>query len=77
MTLVVKNPPALQEMQEVRVPSLGQEDPWRRKWQPTLGFLLEKFHGQRSLVGYNSWACKESDTTQRLSTALPKVASLY
>jgi len=25
--------------------------PWRRKWQPTPGFLPEKFHGQRSLVG--------------------------
>ena len=27
--------------------------PWRRKWQPTLVFLTEKLHGQRSLVGYN------------------------
>ena len=25
---------------------------WRRKWQPTLVFLPEKSHGQRSLVGY-------------------------
>ena len=25
---------------------------WRRKWQPTLVFLLGKFHGQRSLAGY-------------------------
>jgi len=27
--------------------------PWRRKWQPTPVFLLEKPHGQRSLVGYS------------------------
>ena len=27
----------------------------RRKWQPTLVFLPEKSHGQRSLVGYSSW----------------------
>ena len=27
--------------------------PWRRKWQPTLVFLLGKFNGQRSLVGYS------------------------
>jgi len=27
--------------------------PWRRKWQPILVFLLEKSHGQRSLVGYS------------------------
>ena len=37
--------------------------PWRRKWQPTPVFLPGKFHGQRSLVGYNPWGCKESDTT--------------
>ena len=27
--------------------------PWKRKWQPTTVFLPEKFHGQRSLVGYS------------------------
>ena len=26
---------------------------WRRKWQPTPVLLPEKFHGQRSLVGYS------------------------
>ena len=32
---------------------------WRRKkWQPTQVFLLGKFHGQRSLVGYSPWDCK-------------------
>ena len=24
-------------------------------------FLSEEFHGQRSLVGYSPWGCKESD----------------
>ena len=28
---------------------------WRRKWQPTPVFLPEKFHRQRSLVGYSPW----------------------
>ena len=28
-------------MQEKWVQSLGQEDPWRRKWQPTSVFLPE------------------------------------
>ena len=37
--------------------------PWRRKWHPTPVFLLGKFHGQRSLVGYSPWGCEESDTT--------------
>ena len=30
----------------------------RRKWQPTLIFLLEKSHGQRSLLGYRLWGHK-------------------
>jgi len=25
-----------------------------------------KSHGQRSLVGYSPWGCKEADTTERL-----------
>ena len=42
----VKKPPA---MNETQVQSLGQEDPWRWKWQPILVFLPGKSHGQRSL----------------------------
>ena len=38
--------------------------PWSTKWQPTLVFLLEKSHGQRSLVGYSPWGHKESDMTE-------------
>ena len=38
--------------------------PWRRAWQPTLVFLPGEFHGQRSLVGYSPWGCKELDTTK-------------
>ena len=34
---------------------------------PTLVFLPEKSHGQRSLVGYSPWSCKESDMTEQLS----------
>ena len=65
----VKNPPAMQETQETRVQvqSLGWENPWRRKWQPTPVFLPGKFHGQSSLVGCSPWGCKESDTTEWLS----------
>ena len=40
---------------------------WSRKWQPTPVFLLGKFHGQRSLVGYSPWGHKELDMTERLS----------
>ena len=43
-------------------------DPWvrkiycRRKWQPILVFLPEKFHGQRSLADYSSWVELQSQT---------------
>ena len=53
-------------MREIWVRSLGQEDPWRRKWQPTPAFLPGESHGWRSLMGYSLWGCKESDTTERL-----------
>ena len=44
---------------------------WRRKWQPTLKFLPEKSHGQRSLVGYSPWGCKKSDKTEWPILLLP------
>ena len=40
--------------------------PWRWKWQPTPVLLPGKFHGLRSLVGYNQWGRKESDMTEQL-----------
>ena len=42
--------------------------PWKRKWQPTPIFLPGESHQQRSLAGYSPWCCKESDTTEWLST---------
>ena len=41
--------------------------PWRRKWQPAPVFLLGESHGQRSLVGYSSWGCRQSDMTEQMS----------
>ena len=41
--------------------------PWRREWQSTPVFLLEKSHGLRSLAGYTPWSLKESDLTEWLS----------
>ena len=40
--------------------------PWIRKWQPAPVLLPGKSHGRKSLVGYNPWGRKESDTTKRL-----------
>ena len=61
---VVKNLPSMQETKEARVQSLGQEDPWRRAWQPIPVFLPGEFYGQRSLVGYSPQCCKESGITK-------------
>ena len=41
--------------------------PSRRAWQPTPVFLPGESHGQRGLVGYSPWGCKESDTTEQLT----------
>ena len=64
---MVKNPPA---MQETRVQSLSQNLPWRREWLPSPVFLPEESHGQRSLMSYSPWGCKESDTTEQLTLLL-------
>ena len=53
---LVENPPA---MQETLIRFLGQEDPWRRKWQPTPVFWSGEFHGL-----YRLWGHKELDKTE-------------
>ena len=58
VVLVVKNTSATAGNQ-----SLGQEDTLEETWQPTPIFLPGESHGQRSLVGYRPWVCKESNTT--------------
>lgn len=37
--------------------------PWRRAY-PTPVFLPRKAQGQRSLVGYSPWGCKEWNVTE-------------
>ena len=66
---MVKNLPAMQEM---RVRSLGQEDPWRRAWQSPPVFLPGKFHGQRAWRAIVHGLAKESDITERLTHTVPK-----
>ena len=61
---VVKNPPAnAGDMDSVprsrRFPGEGNGNPLQY-------YCLENPHGQRSLVGYSSWGCKELDTTEQL-----------
>ena len=42
----------------------GQEDPLEKEMAPTPVFLPGESHGQRNLVGYSPWGCKELDTTE-------------
>ena len=46
------------------VQSLGQEGPLEKGMAPTPVFLPGEPHGQRSLVGYSLWGCKQSDMTE-------------
>ena len=54
---MVKNLPTMQETQVRRSPG-------EREWLPIPAFLPREFQGQRSLVGYSSWGCKDSDMTE-------------
>ena len=55
---MLKNLPAMEDPGSI---------PWRREWQPSPVFFPGEVHGQRSLVGYSPWVCKESDTAKRLT----------
>ena len=61
MSQTVKHLPT---MWETRVGSLGREDHLEK--EPTPVLLPTKSHGQRSVVGYSPWGCKESDMTEPL-----------
>ena len=50
------------------IPVLGRP-PGGEHGNPLQYSCLESLHGQRSLVGYNPWGCKESDMTERLNAA--------
>ena len=66
---MVKNPPA---MWDTGFDPWVGKIPWRRERQPIPIFLPGKTHRQRSLVGYNSWGCKELNTTQQVTLSLFK-----
>ena len=49
----------------------SERSPGERQWLPTPVFLPGEFHGKRSLMDYNPWGCKGSDTTERLTHFTP------
>ena len=70
MALVVKNPSAdAADVSDVgSVPGLGR-CPGGMHGNPAQYSCLQNSHGQKSLAGYSPWGHKESDTTERPSTA--------
>ena len=65
--VVVKNLPANSGDVTGRFNHWVRKIPWRQAWQPTPVFLCRESQGQRSLVGYSPWGCKELDTTEWLN----------
>ena len=63
---MVKNPPtnARDAGDTGLILGLGRS-PGGGSGQHTLVILPGKAHGQRSVVGYSPWDCKESDMTER------------
>ena len=53
----IKNPPPMQETQEMRVQSMGREDVLERGMAIAPVFLHEQSHGQRRLAGYSPEIC--------------------
>ena len=64
---MVKKLPAMREMQETRVRSLGQEDPLEEGMAAHSSILAWRIPWTEEAGGYRPWGCKESDTTERLT----------
>ena len=58
----------MQETQKTQVEFLGWEDCLPEEMETHSSILPGEFHGQRSLVGYSPWGCKELDTSEQLIT---------
>ena len=61
MAQMAKNLPAVRD---TWVSFLGQEDPLEEGMATHSSILAWRIHGQRRLVGYSPWGCKELDMTE-------------
>ena len=68
MAQEVNNPPA------IWVQSLGWEDFLEKGMAAQPSSISWEIHGQRSLVGYSPWDCKELDKTEPLTLWLWKLS---
>ena len=70
-SLVAQRVKHLPVMRKTQVRSLDQGDPLEKEMATHSSILPGEFHGQRSLMGYSPWGCKELDMTERLSHIHP------
>ena len=52
-------------MWETQVQNLGRKDPLEKEMATHSSILAWRILGQKSLVGYSPWVCKESDTIEQ------------
>ena len=64
----VKNLPAMKEMQEIQIWSLGQEDPQEKEMATHFGILAWKIPWTEEPAGYGPWGLKELDMPEWLNT---------
>ena len=65
VALMVKNPPDnVGDLRDTGLIPVSGRSPTGGPGNPLQYPCLENIHGQRSLVGYHSWGCKESDMTE-------------
>ena len=72
VTLLVKNAPVMQEMQETWFQSLGRKSPLEEGMTSTPVFLPGKPQEQRNQLGYSLWGLEESDLTEHTQNRILK-----
>ena len=65
---MVKNPPAMQNMQEMQVQSLDQEDPLEKAMATHSSILAWEIPWTEEPGGLHPWGHKESDVTEHAHT---------
>ena len=63
----VKNPPAMQELQETQVQSLGQEDPLEKEMAAHSSFLAWRIPWTEEPGGYSPWVTKSRTRLSNLT----------
>ena len=73
---MVKNPPAMQEMQERRIQSLGGEDPLKEEMATHPSILARIIPWTEEPGGLQSMGSQQSDTTEQhtYNTYTPKLS---